>query len=98
MVLWLINLRNIFLRIRSFVDPGKSENYQNHKNVILRVLHPFYLLHNSTLSLFIYSSGLNSIVILPLCISFEFIHFILKVGFLHSVKCLAKRCKYRITV
>ena len=63
-VLWLIILRNVFLRIRSFVDPGKSENYQNHKNVILRVLHPFYLLYNSTLFLFIYSSGLISTVIL----------------------------------
>ena len=63
-VLWLIILRNFFLRIRSFVDPGKPENYQNHKNVILRVLHPFYLLYNSTLFLFIYSSGLNSTVIL----------------------------------
>ena len=63
-VLWLIILRNFFLRIRSFVDPGKSENYQNHKNVILRVLHPFYLLYNSILFLFIYSSGLISTVIL----------------------------------
>ena len=63
-VLWLIILRHFFLRIRSFVDPGKSEYYQNHKNVILRVLHPFYLLYNSTLFLFIYWSGLISTVIL----------------------------------
>ena len=86
MVLWLINLRNIFLRIRSFVDPGKSENYQNHKNVILRVLHPFYLLYNSTLFLFT-RQALSQLLFYPLCISFEFIHFILIVGFLHSVKC-----------
>ena len=42
--------------------------------------------------------ALTQLLFYPLCISFEFIHFILIVGFLHSVKCLAKRWKYRITV
>ena len=58
-------------------------------SIFCTTLHYFYLFTRQALS---------QLLFYPLCISFEFIHFILIVGFLHSVKCLAKRCKYRITV
>ena len=101
-VLWLIILRNFFLRIRSFVDPTiKLSNYQRIKttkmsyfeyyilSIFCTTLHYFYLFTRQ---------ALTQLLFYPLCISFEFIDFILIVGFLHSVKCLAKRWKYRITV
>ena len=58
-------------------------------SIFCTTLHYFYLLTRQALS---------QLLFYPLCISFEFIHFILIEGFLHSVKCLAKRWKYRITV
>ena len=93
-VLWLIILRNFFLRIRSFVDPTiKTTKMSYFEYYILSIfcttLHYFYLFTRQALS---------QLLFYPLCISFEFIDFIVIVGFLHSVKCLAKRCKYRITV
>ena len=93
-VLWLIILRNFFLRIRSFVDPTiKTTKMSYFEYYILSIfcttLHYFYLFTRQALS---------QLLFYPLCISFEFIDFILIVGFLHSVKCLAKRWKYRITV
>ena len=93
-VLWLIILRNFFLRIRSFVDPTiKTTKMSYFEYYILSIfcttLHYFYLFTRQ---------ALTQLLFYPLCISFEFIHFILIVGFLHSVKCLAKRWKYRITV
>lgn len=93
-VLWLIILRNFFLRIRSFVDPTiKTTKMSYFEYYILSIfcttLHYFYLFTRQ---------ALTQLLFYPLCISFEFIDFILIVGFLHSVKCLAKRWKYRITV
>ena len=58
-------------------------------SIFCTTLHYFYLFTRQALS---------QLLFYPLCISFEFIDFIVIVGFLHSVKCLAKRCKYRMTV
>ena len=93
-VLWLIILRNFFLRIRSFVDPTMKTTKMSYfeyyiLSIFCTTLHYFYLFTRQ---------ALTQLLFYPLCISFEFIDFILIVGFLHSVKCLAKRWKYRITV
>ena len=98
-VLWLIILRHFFFW--GYVLSSIQENQSTIKttkmsyleyyilSILCTTLHYFYLFTRQ---------ALTQLLFYPLCISFEFIDFILIVGFLHSVKCLAKRWKYRITV